>query len=93
MNFMKKSIEDGIKEFNKWRSPEAKAKLISIENGKIKVKFSGPFCLSCGIYDYFEDLRIFLEEKKIKVKIEKIEEKEDGFLVTFRCSNEANRGA
>lgn len=84
MNFMKEKIEKGIEEFNRLRAPEANAKLIYFRNKILKVKFSGPFCLSCSVYDYFEDLRIFLEEQKIKSEIKSIEEVGDGFLVEFK---------
>lgn len=83
MNFMKK-IKKGIEEFNKFRAPEATAELISFKNKVLEVKFSGPFCFSCGIYDYFEDLKIFLEEQDLKTEIKIIEEVEDGFLVKFK---------
>ncbi len=84
MNFMKNRIKRGIEEFNKLRAPEASAKLISFKNKILKVKFTGPFCFSCGVYDYFEDLKIFLEEQKVKVEIKSIEEAKDGFLVDFK---------
>ena len=84
MNFMKDRIEKGIKEFNNLRAPEANASLISFRGKILKVKFTGPFCLGCGIYDYFEDLKVFLEEQKVKTKIESVREIEDGFIVKFK---------
>lgn len=84
MNFMKEKIKKSIKEFNKLRAPEANAKLISFKNKILEVKFNGPFCLSCGTYDYFEDLKIFLEEQGVKAEIISMDKIEDGFLVKFK---------
>ncbi|MEM5790732.1 MAG: hypothetical protein QXP77_01645 [Candidatus Aenigmatarchaeota archaeon] len=81
---MKEKIKKGIEEFNKLRAPETNAKLISFKNKILEVKFSGPFCLSCGVNDYFEDLKIFLEEQDVKAEIISIDEIEDGFLVKFK---------
>jgi superoxide reductase len=79
----KEKIEEAIQEFNRYRSPEAKAKLVRIDRNKFKVEFSGTFCNTCGFYDYFDDLKIILEDKGIKSKVSKIEEKEGGAIVSF----------
>lgn len=50
-------------EFNKWHEPEAVAGLIKLEDSSIVVELSGPFCRTCGLYDYFDDLKLELEEK------------------------------
>ncbi len=44
-----------IEVYNKYRSPEATAKLLEIEKDSFVLEFSGPFCQSCGVQDYFED--------------------------------------
>jgi hypothetical protein len=80
---LKRKVKEAIRVFNKYRSPEANAKLIKFDNKKIVVDFTGTFCRTCGFYDYFDDLRIFLEEKGIKSKVSKIEEKENGAIVSF----------
>jgi superoxide reductase len=79
----KEKIEEAIQEFNRYRSPEAKAKLVRIDRNKFKVEFSGTFCNTCGFYDYFDDLKIILEDKGIKSKVSKIEEKEGWAIVSF----------
>jgi len=55
-------IEDGVGRFNKYMSPEAVANLMDTKDGKIKVRLSGPFCRTCGVYDYFDDLKMELEK-------------------------------
>lgn len=80
-------VEAAIAEYNRYRSPEAEARLLSIFDGKIKIEFSGSMCLTCGFYDYFEDYRIILEDMGLKTTILDIEETDEGAIVTFKISN------
>jgi len=67
MGGLKKSIVEAIKTYNKYRSPEAEAKLIKYEDKELFIEFKGPFCQGCGVYDYFED---FIYEIKGIVDVE-----------------------
>ena len=40
--------------YNRVRSPEVTAKLVSASPAKLTVSFSGGFCYSCGVLDYVE---------------------------------------
>ncbi|MEM2986785.1 MAG: hypothetical protein QXV60_01630 [Nitrososphaerota archaeon] len=82
--FTKEEIERVIEEYNKYRVPEAEARLISFDKEYLKVEFKGSFCYSCGFYDYFDDLKILLEEKGLKTKIINIKEINEGAIVTFK---------
>ena len=63
-------IKNVIKEFNKFHGSEIKAKIITLFNKILKIEFSGSFCHTCGLADYFEDFQILLNEKlKIKSSI------------------------
>jgi len=84
---MEEKILDSIEEFNKYRAPEAKANLICFDGLVIRVEFRGPFCASCGFYDYFDDLRIIFEDMGLKTEIARIEETEDGAVVDFKLEN------
>ncbi|MEM0456159.1 MAG: hypothetical protein QXE40_04255 [Nitrososphaerota archaeon] len=84
---MIEKILASIEEFNKYRSPEANARLISFDKSIIKIEFTGPFCRTCGFYDYFDDLRIIFEEMGLKTEITLIEETEDGAIVDFKLKN------
>lgn len=42
--------------YNRYRQPEATAKLVKVMPEKVTVEFSGSFCYGCGVLDYFEDL-------------------------------------
>jgi hypothetical protein len=82
----RRQVEAAVEEFNRYRSPEAVAK-IEVNENQVMIEFSRPFCVSCGIEDYFDDLRIELE-KNIgeKIMITKIEggAEAEGYVVTFR---------
>lgn len=51
-----------IEVYNKYRSPEATAKLVGMEKDGFIIEFKGPFCQSCGVNDYFEDFIHELED-------------------------------
>lgn len=53
---IEEAISKAIERYNHYRSPEVTAKLVKAGNEAFIVDFDGPFCKSCGIYDYFEDL-------------------------------------
>jgi hypothetical protein len=44
-----------IEVYNRYRSPEATAKLVGIKKDGFIIEFQGSFCHSCGVNDYFED--------------------------------------
>ena len=76
-------IENAIGEFNKYHSPEANTKLVSMSDKSIKIEFTGTFCHTCGFYDYFDDYKILLEEKGLKAVIGEINEGDEKAVVTF----------
>ncbi|MBS7606375.1 MAG: hypothetical protein QW502_00235 [Candidatus Bathyarchaeia archaeon] len=86
MRGLKEIIEDAIEEYNRYRSPEVEARLLSLSNGEIKIEFGGSFCYTCGFYDYFEDYRVILKEMELKAEISNIEETDEGAIVTFKVS-------
>lgn len=51
-----------IEGYNRYRSPEATAKLVGVEKDGFVIEFEGAFCLSCGVRDYFEDFIYELED-------------------------------
>jgi hypothetical protein len=51
-----------IEVYNRYRSPEATAKLVGIKKDGFIIEFKGPFCQSCGVNDYFEDFILELED-------------------------------
>ncbi len=57
--------------YNRYRSPEATAKLVLVTPELITVSFSGSFCYSCGVIDYLEDfiheLRLLTDKVELKI--------------------------
>jgi len=79
-----KNMGKAIEEFNRYRSPEATARLISRDETSFTIEFTGPFCATCGFYDYFDDLRIILEKFRLKNRITEIEEIDEGAIIKLR---------
>ena len=55
-------IRKTIMLYNRYRSPEAVAKVVTVAIDRVTISFSGSFCYSCGVMDYLED---FIHEFKI----------------------------
>lgn len=47
-------ILSAVDVYNRYRSPEAKAKLLNLDNQGFTIEFGGTFCQSCGVPEYFE---------------------------------------
>lgn len=77
-------VERAVKLFNRYHSPEAKAKIVECRRNTVVVKFEGAILFrSCCLYDYFEDI---LYCSNLKMEIEGYEGREDGFYVRYRIS-------
>ena len=48
--------------YNRYRSPEAVAKMVIVTPDNVTIAFTGSFCYSCGVIDYLED---FVNEFKM----------------------------
>ncbi|MCD6592439.1 MAG: hypothetical protein J7K78_05450 [Thaumarchaeota archaeon] len=62
MDKLLEMVEQAIERYNRYRSPEASARLVKAEGDRVIVEFSGSFCRSCGVYDWLEDLVYELKE-------------------------------
>jgi len=64
--FSQLELEDLVRKavalYNRYRSPEAIAKVVNVSPENVTIAFSGSFCYSCGVLDYIED---FIHEFKI----------------------------
>jgi len=76
---LKEAVVQAIARYNEGRAPEAVAELVGWEGEVATVKFTGTFCKTCGVYDYFEDLLGYLPGEILG-----FEPIADGFLVRFR---------
>jgi hypothetical protein len=68
-------VSRAIEVYNRYRSPEATAKLVGVEKDGFIIEFEGPFCQSCGVRDYFEDFIHELENisKSFRVEMKETE--------------------
>lgn len=82
------AIEQAITNFNRLRSPEAHAEFIGFANNELYVRFSGSFCRTCGVLDYFEDLIFELDNRSpISLAVVDFEpEDEATFQVRYRIT-------
>ncbi len=88
---IKRRLSQAIKEYNKYRSPEATAKLLDYREDEFIVEFRGPFCKTCGFYDWFDDLRYILLEEGLETRIDEIRELDDGGIVKYRIEKYGRR--
>jgi len=81
--------------YNRYRSPEAQAKLLKLEKDGFTLEFGGSFCQSCGVQDYFEDFIYELERLSggVKVEIGEIEQTSpQSFKVQYIVNEDFSRG-
>ena len=71
MRISKARIMKAILLYNKYKSPEAHAKLIGFEGRRIIVRFDGIFCETCGVNDWIEDFKYVLEDLNISAELRK----------------------
>jgi hypothetical protein len=72
-------LEKTVEEYNRYRSPEAVARIVRADDDGFTLEFSGPFCQSCGVHDYFEDMIFELERlSSMRASLQEIQEIEEG---------------
>lgn len=90
---MSSVIGKAVEKFHEKFYPEVKVTYVGSGEEIYAFIFSGPFCLSCGVYDYFEDFAIILSEYLGKeyrpIEINKVE-KVDMWIVIFGPTNKNN---
>jgi hypothetical protein len=59
--------------YNRFHSPEAIAKIVTVTPYIVRISFTGSFCYSCGVLDYLEDFvhEFELFTDKVRLKIDK----------------------
>ena len=57
--------------YNRYRSPEAVAKIVLVTPENVTIAFTGSFCYSCGVMDYLEDFvyefKMLTDKAELKV--------------------------
>jgi len=70
---LEETVRKAIALYNRYRSPEAIAKLVHMSPESVTIAFSGAFCTSCGVLGYIEG---FIHDfktlnSKVDLKIDK----------------------
>jgi len=89
---LSKLILRTVEVYNRYRSPEATAKLLKLEEDGFTIEFEGSFCQSCGVQDYFEDFIYELESLSSAVEVE-IGEIEQTSPQSFKVQYIVKRGS
>ena len=76
--FAKEIVEDAVDEYNKYRSPQVIARLMSIDDESATIRFTGSFCEECGKDNDYQFIEYLLGEKEVEAKTDKITELEEG---------------
>ncbi len=89
MNSLEKIVKEAAERYNKYRFPEASAKVLSVNEKSINILFEGPFAASCCFYDWIEDYaREVMELSGLKLKVESIEQIDsEKFKVKFKIES------
>ncbi len=76
MEKLKKVLE----EFNRLHGSEANARIVEVKDDEVIIEFEGSFCATCGLYDYFEDIKWEAMDFGLEIEpVEVIEAEEDEF--------------
>ena len=67
-------LEAAVKGYNEKRSPEAAAAIVRLSGRSASVSFTGSFCHTCGVMDYFDDFVITAEELGLNLRISDVRE-------------------
>ncbi|WP_054839808.1 hypothetical protein [Thermococcus sp. JCM 11816] len=77
---VREKIEKVLAEFNRLHGSEANARILSIEGDEVIIEFEGSFCATCGLYDYFDDIKWEAMEFGLELEpVEVLEAVEDDF--------------
>jgi len=88
-DLLRGTVEDATREYNRYRSLEAKARMPFAKDDRPKVEFTGSFSFTCAYYDHFDDLKILLGEKGLKNDITNIDKTNEGAVVEFSLEGAA----
>jgi hypothetical protein len=88
-------VDRAVEEYNRFRSPEAFARIIERRGDGFVVEFSGSFCATCGVYDWLEDLRY--EIRRLDLELDAVIEdwkqiSDDTIIVEFKLIRKRRDG-
>lgn len=86
---LRSALKKAVEKYNKYRSPEAVARVAHVGDDGFELEFTGPFCQSCGVQDYFEDMIYELRDvSDVKADLVEVTEIEQGtYRVRYRTES------
>ncbi len=94
-----RGVRRAIERYNRYRSPESTARLVSIEGDVVRVLFEGSFCETCGLNDWVVDFKYVMEDEGLDAELLEIVEPEDDLwnaenwrIGVYRIRGVARRG-
>ncbi len=69
-------IRRAVKLYNRYRAPEATARLVTRKGDTFYIAFDGTYCETCGLYDWIDDMRYVMNELGLEAEIIKLNEPE-----------------
>lgn len=77
-------LQHVIKNYNSIRSPEAVVTAIKTDSKSVLMRFSGHFCHTCCINDYFDDFVMEAKNNGLVLEIKRIKQtSDDSYVVEF----------
>ncbi|WP_456422307.1 hypothetical protein [Thermococcus sp.] len=74
------AVEKVLEEFNRLHGSEARARILQIKGNEVIIEFEGSFCATCGLYDYFDDIKWEALDFGLELEpVEVLEAEEDDF--------------
>jgi hypothetical protein len=68
-----KVLKESIEIYNRYRAPEAVVEILDIDKDILIAKFSGHFCVTCGVIDWIEDYIYILKDLGVDAQIVKVD--------------------
>ncbi|MCC6016042.1 MAG: hypothetical protein LM582_03255 [Desulfurococcaceae archaeon] len=68
-----KVLKESIEIYNRYRAPEAVVEILGIDKDILIAKFSGYFCVTCGVIDWIEDYIYILKDLGVDAQIVKVD--------------------
>lgn len=75
-----KVLEKVLEEFNRLHGSESQARVVELKGDEAIIEFEGSFCATCGLYDYFDDIKWEAIDLGLNLEpVEVLETAEDDF--------------
>ena len=74
------ALERVLEEFNRLHGSEARVRVLEARENEVILEFEGSFCATCGLYDYFDDIKWEAMDFGLELEpVEVLEAEEDDF--------------